>query len=74
MDILNRVLGEILRRDAPQDRNPSSDVWLTITVPLPVILINVASKGLRVNVNGLESTLAGWFVSIAFKWVRKGVV
>jgi len=49
-------------------------VWLTITAPLPVILINVASKGLRVNVSGLETTLVGWFVSVASKWVREGVV
>jgi hypothetical protein len=49
-------------------------VWLTITAPLPVIFINVASKGLRVNISGLESTFAGWFVSVASKWVREGVV
>jgi hypothetical protein len=68
------MLGEVLRRDAPHERNPSSDVWLTITGPLPVILVNVASKRLSVCVSGLESTLTGWFVNVAFKWVRKGVV
>jgi hypothetical protein len=42
--------------------------------PLPLFFISVASKGLRVYVSGLESTLAGWFVSVAFKWVRESVV
>ena len=67
-------LGEILRRDAPHERNPSSGVWLTITGPLPVILVNVASKRFGVYVSGLESTLVGWFVNVAFKWVMEGVV
>jgi len=39
-----------------------------------VFFVSVASKGFRVCVSGLESTLAGWFVSVAFKWVREGVV
>ena len=36
-----------------------------------MFFISVASKGVRVRVSGLESTLAGCFVSVAFKWVRK---
>jgi hypothetical protein len=36
-----------------------SDSWLTITAPSPVFFVSVASKGLRVYVSGLESTLAG---------------
>jgi hypothetical protein len=39
-----------------------------------VFFISVASKGFSVYVSSLESTLAGWFVSVAFKWVRESVV
>jgi hypothetical protein len=42
-----------------QDRHPSSGVRLTITGVPPMFFISVASKGLRVYVSGLESTLAG---------------
>jgi len=49
-------------------------VWLTITALLPVFFISAASKRLGVYVSGLESTLAGWFVSVASKWVSEGVV
>ena len=43
-------------------------------LPSPMFFVSVASKGFRVCVSGLESTLAGWFVSVAFKWVRETVV
>ena len=35
-----------------------------------MFLVSVASKGLRVLVSGLESTLAGISISVDSKWVR----
>jgi len=46
-----------------QDRHPSSGVWLTITGPPPVFFVSVASKGVRVSVTSLFSTLARGLVS-----------
>jgi hypothetical protein len=40
----------------------------------PVFFVSVASKGVRFPVSPLDATLAGWFVSVAFKWVRVGMV
>jgi len=57
----------IPRRDAPQDRNPLSDSWLTITGAPPMFFISVASKELRAYVSGLESTLAGIPISVDSK-------
>ena len=39
-----------------------------------MFLVSVASKGLRVGVSGLESTLAGGCVSVVSKGVRGGVI
>jgi hypothetical protein len=40
--------------------------------PTPLFFVSVASKGVGFFVNPLNATLAAWFVSVAFKWVRKG--
>jgi hypothetical protein len=55
-----------------QDRQPSSAVWLAIRLTLPHpprFFVSVASKGFRLGVSGLESTLAGVHVSVASKEV-----
>jgi hypothetical protein len=46
-----------------------AEVWLTITAPAPLFFVSVASKGFRVPISGLESTLAGGHVSVASKEV-----
>jgi hypothetical protein len=38
-----------------------------------MFFISVDSGGFRFAVSCLESTLAGWFVSVAFKWVRESM-
>src|SRR5712671_6565077 len=48
--------------------------WLTITKSPPMFLVSVASKGLRVHVSALESTLAGISISVDSKWVRGGMI
>jgi hypothetical protein len=35
-----------------------------------MFFVSVDSEGFRFVVSCLESTLVGWFVSVAFKWVR----
>ena len=35
--------------------------------PTPLFFVSVASKGFSVCVSSLESTLAGWFISVAAK-------
>src|SRR6266850_6801167 len=40
------------------------------TPPTPLFFVSVDSRGFTYVVSCLESTLAGWFVSVAFKWVR----
>ena len=47
---------------------------LTITPPPPMFFVSVDSGGFRVVVSCLESTLVGWFVSVAFKWVSAGMI
>src|SRR6266404_633015 len=47
---------------------------LAITPPPPMFFISVDSGGFRCAVSCLESTLVGWFVSVAFKRVRAGMV
>src|SRR5438445_8647825 len=37
------IASEILRRDAPQDRHPWWGLLLTITVPIPLFFVSVAS-------------------------------
>jgi hypothetical protein len=39
-----------------------------------MFFISVDSGGFRLIVSCLESTLAGWLVSVAFKWVRASVL
>ena len=39
-----------------------------------MFFISVASKGLRVYVSGLESTLTGISISVDSKWVRGGMI
>ena len=50
-----------------------SDSWLAITDPPPMFFVSVASKGLRVSVSGLESTLARICISVDSKWVSSAV-
>jgi len=57
-----------------RDRHASSHVWLTITPPPPMFFVSVDSRGFRFVVSCLESTLVGWLVSVAFKWVRAGTI
>jgi hypothetical protein len=38
-----------------------------------MFFISVDSGGFRFAVSCLESTLAGWFVSVGFKWVRESM-
>src|SRR6266403_2966975 len=40
----------------------------------PMFFISVDSGGFRCAVSCLESTLVGWFVSVAYKRVRAGMV
>jgi hypothetical protein len=58
---------EILRRDAPQDSLSSSDKLVNNNSPSPFIFVSVASKGLRVHICGLESTLARISISVDSK-------
>jgi hypothetical protein len=49
IDMVCRMSREILRRDAPQDRNSLSDSWLTITGhPLPCFSKVFILKGVKV--------------------------
>ena len=43
-------------------------------LPSPWFSVSVASKGLRVCVSGLESTLAGISISVDSKWVREEMI
>jgi len=40
------------------------------TPPTLLFFVSVDSGGFRFVVSCLESTLVGWLVSVAFKWVR----
>jgi len=57
-----------------RDRHRSLGAWLTITPPRPLFFVSVDSEGFRFVVSCLKSTLVGWFVSVAFKWVRESTV
>lgn len=48
--------------------------WLTIAGPFPRIFVSVAYKGFRLAVSGLESTLAGCPISVAFKRLRRNLL
>ena len=48
---------------------PSLGIWLTIRAPPPMFFISVASKGLRLAVSVLKSTLMGDHVSVDSKGV-----
>jgi hypothetical protein len=41
-----------------------------MTGPLPRFFVSVASKGLRIYVSGLESTLAGISIGVDSKWLN----
>jgi len=51
---------------------PGQNLRSSGTYPPARFLVSVASKGLRVCVSGLESTLAGTSVSVDSKWVGVG--
>src|SRR5712692_9670800 len=61
--------------DATFTENQGEGVQLLLTrnswTPSPWFSVNVASKGLRDCVSGLESTLAGLSISVDSKWVTR---
>src|SRR2546427_5043863 len=56
-----------LQVHAPDRREAVRIFWFNNNCPLPLFFVSVASKGFRVCVSGLESTLAGAFVSVDSK-------
>src|SRR5260370_34844408 len=66
---------QIPRRDAPRDSLSSSDRLVNHnTHPTPRFFVSVASKGLRVYVRGLESTVADTSISVDSKGVSGDMI
>jgi hypothetical protein len=64
---------QVPRRVAPRDSLSSSDKLVNKIPSPPCMFVSVASKGLRVYVSDLESTLAGISISVDSKGVCGGV-
>src|SRR6266403_1026854 len=77
---LCHISKQVLRRDAPPFETQGKQVDFLVenlvnhNTPTPMFFVSVDSRGFRFAVSCLESTLVGWLVSVAFKWVRAGTI